>query len=189
MTLLNKGVRSNCSQFRVLVGGGILLGLAACASKVPESIRVAPASQPSVAQVRQAPDRYAGADVRWGGELVEVRNLSKSTELEVLGRRLDSDGEPRPNSKAEGRFLVRVREFIDPADYETGQLVTVAGKLNGTFEGKVGDYDYLYPVVDAEVTYRWPDPVYGPIYYPSYPYHGPYWPHRYYGWPYYPWLY
>jgi len=188
--MVQKGrMRSHFSQLAALTGWVVFLALAGCASKLPESIRVAPASQPSVEQARQSPERYAGAEVRWGGELVEVRNHSKSTELEILGRQLDSDGEPRPSSKAQGRFLARVSEFIDPADYQTGQLLTVAGKLNGMVEGKVGEYDYLYPVVDVVQKHRWPDPVLSRVY-PAYPwpYYGPYWPHRYYGWPY-PWWY
>lgn len=191
-------VRVHFSQLPALTGGVALLALAGCASKVPESIRVAPVSQPSIEQAQQSPQRYAGAAVRWGGELVEVRNSSKSTELEILGRKLDNDGEPRPSSKAQGRFLARAGEFIDPADYQNGQLVTVAGTLNGMVEGKVGEYDYQYPVVDVVQTYRWPDPLQTPVY-PAYPwpyygpywphrYYGPSWPHRYYGWPY-PWWY
>ncbi len=190
MMIRNGNLRRYFSQLPAILGGVVALGLAGCASQLPESIRVAPAAQPTVEQARQAPQLYAAADVRWGGELVEVRNQSASTELEILGRRLDSGGEPRPGSQAQGRFIARVGEFLDPADYQTGQLLTVAGKLNGVVKGKVGEYDYLYPVVDALHMHRWPDPVQGAVY-PGYPwpyygpYYGPWWPHRYYG-PY-PW--
>lgn len=180
-------VRQYFSQLPAILACTVLLVLVGCASKLPESIRVAPASQPTIDQARHAADRYVGTAVRWGGELVEVRNQRASTELEILGRQLDSDGEPRPNSNAQGRFIARVEGFIDPADYQSGQLLTVAGKLSGKVSGKVGEYDYLYPVVDVAQVHRWPEPVQNVIY-PAYPgpYYGPWWPHRYYGWPY-PW--
>jgi len=68
----------------------------------------------------------------------------------------------------------------------------VTGTLQGTVSQKVGDYDYAYPRVEADVVYLWPkrsvyagypyDPYWGP-WGPSYygPWAGPFWGDGYWG--------
>jgi outer membrane lipoprotein len=184
-TTAGRGRRHYSTGFLCAAGGLLLLG--GCASKVPSAIREAPPDQPTAAAARAATEPLRGQAVRWGGELVAVRNLAKTSELEILARRLAGDGEPDPDSAAEGRFIGRVAGFVDPADYQTGDLITVAGVLAGRVEGKVGDYVYPYPVVEVRQWHRWPEPVQTPAYAPyPWPYHHPWWPYRPYGWPYYP---
>ncbi len=172
----------------------VLLALAGCASTVPQAIRAMPADQPTVVAARAAPEALRGSAVRWGGELIRIRNLPEHSELEILARRLDGDGEPDPDSPGEGRFIARVPGFIDPADYAPGDRVTVAGVLDGSSEDKVGDYPYIFPIVAAREHYRWPDPVPAasyyryPHYYAPWPYYYPWRPYHFYpfGWPH-PW--
>jgi len=156
--------------------------LAGCAAKLPREIREAPPSQPTASDARQDPQRWSGARVRWGGELLGVTNLEQATELEILARTLESDGEPEPDAPADARFIARIERFLDPAEYADGERITVAGRLGGVREGLVGEYRYLYPVVEVEVLHRWPEPVEPARYaYPPYfgwPYHDPWWPHR-----------
>lgn len=182
-----QGRRYSSPFVRVASACVLGLALAGCASDLPQTIRVAPAEQPDLATARTDAERLRGRPVRWGGELVELRNLAKASELEILARRLDSDGEPDPDSAAQGRFIARVAGFVDPADFKTGDRVTVAGVLAGTAEGKVGDFVYRYPVVAVRDYYRWPERVARPAYGPyPWPYYDPWWPYRPYGWPY-PW--
>jgi outer membrane lipoprotein len=163
-----------------------LLLLAGCASKLPQEIRQAPPDQPTISQARQQAEGLTGRTVRWGGELVTVTNRTASTELEILGRPLDRDGEPDTGGEAQGRFFADYEGFLDPADYLAGQRVTVSGTLRGVRQGYVGEYPYRYPVVAVSTLYRWPEPQSVGAYPPAYwwPYYDPWWPHRYAVWPY-----
>ncbi|MFM1891695.1 MAG: hypothetical protein RLZ44_772 [Pseudomonadota bacterium] len=165
----------------------LLMLLSGCASKVPLAIREAPPDQPSVAAARAAGEPLRGRAVRWGGELVAVRNQAERSELEILARQLARDGEPDPDGPAEGRFIARIEGFVDPADYQSGDRITVSGTLVDRVASKVGDYLYRYPVVEVRQWYRWPEPIPAPAYAPyPWPYPDPWWPYRPYGWPYYP---
>ena len=139
-----------------------LLGLAALAgcatSSAPESVRRAPEGAPGLEQVRSDPARYAGRTVRWGGEIVELRNEAEATWLEIVERPLGRGGEPAASDRSAGRFYARVPGFLEPATYATGRTVTVVGRLEGTVGGEIGDYDYEYPVVAVTDHYLWPLP-------------------------------
>jgi outer membrane lipoprotein len=161
--------------------------LTACATPVPQAIRIAPAAAVSVTQVQQDPTKYVGQRVRWGGTIIAVENGKHTTGIELLARPLDSDGEPRADLPGVGRFIARIPAFADPAEYPKDRLLTVVGKVEGIETRPVGDYPYRYPVVAAETRYLWPQPVrpaylypypypwYGPWYGPWYPPWGPWW--------------
>ncbi len=134
----------------------LALALAGCASRIPQTIRTAPAQPLTVAQAQQSPDRLKGQRVRWGGSIVSTVNLAQTTEIEVLSRPLDREGEPRTWLSGEGRFIARVSGFVDPAEYAKDRELTVEGPLMGLSTRKVGDYPYAYPVVAAETRYLWP---------------------------------
>ena len=160
----------------------LVLLLGACASKVPEPIRKGPDTTVHVGEARQSPQTFTGSEIRWGGTIASVRNERDATILEVVSRRLDSDGRPYEEDRSEGRFLARAQGFLDPALYEAGREVTVRGRLAGAREEPIGEFRYTYPIVAAEHLYLWPKRVpataypYDPFwYYPWYPW----------GWPYY----
>ena len=170
----------------------VLLG--ACASQVPQHIREAPADNPSLQQVREHAADYLGRQVRWGGMIIETGNREATTLLTILGRPLYKGGEPKFTDDSAGRFIAIVPEFLDPQVYAPDRQVTVAGPLLRTETGKVGEYPYTYPVIQADAWYLWPkknkwprgypapwwqDPWYYDAWYPySYPY--PYrYPYRY----------
>ncbi len=141
-----------------LLAGFLAAGmLAGCASTgVPEAVRKAPADAPALAQVRADPPAYEGAAVRWGGEVAEVRNEAEATWLEIVQRPLHGSGEPQPADRSEGRFLARVAGFLEPSSYAAGRRVTVTGRIDGTVDGAIDEYDYRYPVVAVEAHYLWP---------------------------------
>ena len=131
--------------------------MAGCASPVPAGIRT-PAPRPLTVQAaRQAPEEHIGERVRWGGSILEVINLPDSTEIEVLARPLRDGGEPVADADAQGRFIVRVGRFVDPAEYPRDRLLTAAGVLSETLTRDVGRYPYLYPVLSASTLYLWPE--------------------------------
>lgn len=123
-----------------------------------------------------------GAKVRWGGEIIKTEPGPQETCFYLLSRPLDSEARPKSGSNIEsgGRFVACRAGFYDPEVFARGREVTVTGTLHGTVSKKVGDYDYAYPRVDADVVYLWPKRVvvqYPPGYYDPFwgPGWGPYW--------------
>lgn len=116
----------------------------------------------------QAVDRSLGAKVRWGGTVVETRPQPDRTCIEILAHELDRNSRPTLSDDANGRFIACRDEFIDPEIFVKGREVTVVGELSQFQDGKVGEFDYQYPLVTADSVYLWPEradyPAYG--YYP-----------------------
>lgn len=138
----------------------VLVLLAACASQqVPEKVRLDSPDSISVEQAQTDPEAAQGKPVRWGGDILEVRNLQESTDIVVLRRGLFSGGEPRPKGGEARRFVARIGGFLDPADYRPGRRLTVAGRLDGVQILKVGEYAYPHPRVLVEQHHRWDEYV------------------------------
>ena len=152
----------------------LVLILAGCATNVPDAVRQAPAKALSVAQVQQAAEKYVGRDVRWGGEIIFLENGSDSTDMAVLATKLGSNGKPDVDGALDARFIARVGEFLDPAEYAEGRRVTVTGVITGMESRLVGEYAYSYPLVQVQAYHLWPKEkprinnyYYGdPFYYP-----------------------
>jgi outer membrane lipoprotein len=177
-----------------------LLTAGGCATSVPSAIRAPLQAVPTVAEVQQAPEQHIGRQVRWGGSILGVQNLADSTEIEVLARPLEDDGEPRASGAEAGRFIVRLPGFVDPAEYPKDRLLTVVGPITGLVTRDIGAYPYRYPVVAASSRYLWPEaepptayPYPWPWFYGQYgygpwyaPWYGPWYGPRYRPW-YGPW--
>lgn len=131
-----------------------LLGLAACA---PAPIyKVAPGTLAATPmQVAQAPERYAQAQVIWGGRVVGVRNLPDHSEIEILAYPLDASQRPSFGAGATGRFLAVVPGYVEAMNYPAGAPITVDGRLAGSRAGKVGEADYVFPLVQVAQSHVW----------------------------------
>lgn len=124
-----------------------------------------------------------GNRVRWGGEIIKTEPGPQQTCFYLLSRPLDSQARPKTGNTGEnlGRFVACRNGFYDPEVFVRGRELTVTGTLHGTVSQKVGDFDYAYPRVEADVVYLWPKrPVisaYPPGYYDPFwgPGFGPYW--------------
>jgi outer membrane lipoprotein len=128
--------------------------LAACAPApiyrpAPDAVAATPM------QVAQAPERYAHGSVIWGGTVVAVRNLAGDSEIEVLAYPLDGSQRPRLDGTAAGRFIATLPGYVEPLDYPAGAPVTVSGTLAGSRAGKVGQADYVFPLVKVVQSHRW----------------------------------
>ncbi len=146
------------------------LGLASCAS-VPTQLQGQFATT-TPSQAASGP--ASGQEVRWGGTIIKVNPDRQRTCFEVLGRKLDINARPQLRSNSNGRFMACTNGFHDPEEYARGREITVVGQLNGTDEGKVGDFDYVYPHVDATSVYLWPQRTYYPRAWGG-PYYDPFW--------------
>jgi outer membrane lipoprotein len=153
--------------------------------------------EPSTVYDAQASD-LTGQRVRWGGTIVSTTPEKDHTCLEIVSKPLDSRARPRPVDETYGRFDACGKGFYDPQIYSRGRDVTVVGTVEGSRTGKVGEYEYPFPRVDAETILLWPElPQYdygSGYYYPYpagvyvgpawYPYYYPYWwgAYPYWGW-------
>lgn len=160
--------------------------LTACAGNVPRELGEHPPKALSLRQVQADNERYLGDEVLWGGEILSLRNGVHSTEVEVFARALFRDGEPRPDGGDRIRFIARVKGFLDPAEHKAGTRLTVRGRLGGAVTRPVGEFPYLYPVVEVEVFHLWPkfEPPPQSVWVRD-SFYDPWWPWRPYGpWPY-----
>jgi len=147
-------MRRNTFRFSRWLAPLAVLALAACApapiyKPLPGAVIVTPM------QVSQTPERYTSGDVIWGGRIVQVTNLSDHSEVEVLAYPLDSSQRPKANDSGNGRFIVAMPGYVEPLDYPSGSLITVSGKLNGSRAGKVGEANYVFPLVSATQSHVW----------------------------------
>jgi outer membrane lipoprotein len=95
----------------------------------------------------------------WGGAIVDSRNLSATTEFQILAYPLQKNGRPDLAKKPTGRFIAVVKGYLETADYTTGRQVTLSGQLKAIRPGKVGEAEYLFPVLEANEIQLWPAPA------------------------------
>ncbi len=105
--------------------------------------------------IAQNPGRYKGVLVIWGGEIIQTRNLKEGSQIVVLQRSLGYSEEPLMESNSGGRFLVFYKGFLDPAIYEKGKLITVAGIIEGEKALPLDQINYSYPFVDVQEIHLW----------------------------------
>ncbi|WP_415227634.1 Slp family lipoprotein [Psychromonas sp.] len=134
----------------------LIMLLSGCASVVPTAINNIPAPDISVDEVRVDIEKFYGSRVRWGGVISKVENKAEQTWIEVVSRKLSSNGQPSSGSKSSGRFIARFSGFVDPLEYKVGALLTVAGSLTGEHVALIGEYLYSFPVVTVSAVYLWP---------------------------------
>lgn len=132
-----------------------LLALAACA---PAPIYKASPSTVSTAPniVAQSPAQFTNADIIWGGRVVEVRNLTDRSEVEIVGYPLDSSQRPKlDNNGGWGRFIAVMPGYVEAFNYPTGALITLTGRVTGTRDGNVGQANYVFPLVSVAQSHVW----------------------------------
>lgn len=148
---------------------------AGCSSPVSKSVRGEIDPGVSFEQLRARPESYEGKTLLLGGEILRTINRQEGTTIEVLQKRLDRWGRPRDEDDTKGRFLVFTERFLDPAVYSHGRRITVAGKVTGSQVEKIGEVDYVYPLLHEREIRLWQDrPSSVPYYpYPVWYYWGP----------------
>jgi outer membrane lipoprotein len=125
-----------------------------------------------------------GELVRWGGTLVAATPSANETCFEILGRELNESARPRTTADVSaGRFLACRDGFYDPAIFAPDREVTVTGRIAGYETRRIGEYDYRYPRVAADVVYLWPERREVDVYRhaPLWPVYRPFWWGGYYG--------
>jgi outer membrane lipoprotein len=144
-----------------LLAVATLLGAAACS---------APISKPSMHLVdpgltfevlRQDPNRHVGRYLLVGGAIAEVRgSTGGGSELEVVQFPTNPRGKITASNRSAGRFIAMDSAFRDPAIYYPGRLVTLVGQVVGSQVRRLGEAEYLYPVVTVHELHLWAPETY-----------------------------
>ncbi len=98
-----------------------------------------------------------GTSVRWGGRIVDVEPQANRTCFEMVSTYLGDSARPYWGSDdTGGRFIACRTGFYDPAVFEKNREVTFVGRIAGYENRRIGQYDYRFPRVEADVVYLWP---------------------------------
>ncbi|RXR00910.1 Slp family lipoprotein [Pseudoxanthomonas composti] len=157
--------------WRGLAVASLALALASCAT----------APKPLQGQFNPITPRDAttagqpGAQVRWGGSIVETKPGPDATCFQLIGRPLSATGRPQRSDPdaTDGRFIACRAGFYDPAVFAPGREVTFIGRVEGVENTKIGEYDYRLPRMQADVVYLWPEIQ--DVQVRPYPYPDPFW--------------
>lgn len=162
-----------------------LLSLSACSMFPDEIATENEAALVDYAQATANPQQTVGQSARWGGVIADVRNGKDFTIIEMVNFPLKSWGRPIVKDQTNGRYLVLIDGFVDPAVYKKGRSLTVLGTLEAPQKGKIGEYTYLYPVIKASGYHLWEKEVeqlaeidYAPLWF-RHNFYSPYYPYPY----------
>ncbi len=138
------------------IGIWLLLLSLGCAAGISHQVRSQVTYAGPFSDVQKVPDKYIGEIVMFGGKILNNQSSPASSELIVLQLRTDSQDRPKDDDQSEGRYLIQSDQFLDPAIYKKGVLLTVVGKLSGSEARAIGEFDYVYPKLKAIEIKLWP---------------------------------
>ena len=96
-----------------------------------------------------------GKRVLWGGVIIDSKNLTNKSQLEILAYPLTSSHRPNLDKEPLGRFLASKEAYLETKDYTQGRLITILGTLEKRVAGKIGESEYIYPVANIEESFIW----------------------------------
>ncbi len=101
------------------------------------------------------PDLSYGKIALWGGIILNTLNLENTTQIEILAYPLNTSYKPSQENQPLGRFIIQHKDYLEPATYAQGRLITVLGSISDNQNGKVGESTYIYPVINAQQIHLW----------------------------------
>ena len=141
-----------------------------------------PAGNPSLASVQANITAHHNKHVAWGGLILGIEVKQTYSVVSMLAKPVDNFGQPVQTDQSSGRFLAHFSGFVDPAIFTAGRELTVSGTIQGSETRKIGEFDYVLPIVNVENYRLWSVPppqnynasgywMYDPWYpwYPAYP--------------------
>jgi outer membrane lipoprotein len=130
----------------------LMMTLSACVS-IPEPLQGEyPVNLPAQSNIGQV-----GSNVRWGGNIIATNPEAHQTCIEILGKQLDDVSRPVEQEESQGRFIACKSGFQDPEVFKAGREITITGRLERLEPRNIGEYEYRYPIVSADVIYLWPE--------------------------------
>src|SRR5215475_14153690 len=133
----------------------IVWGETGCIAVMSAQVRQQADRTLAFGQLYATPEAYTGRTVILGGYIVRIWNVPGVTFLDVLQRPLDADDRPILAQQSEGRFIIRCAQYLDPLTYSAGRMVTVAGRILGTYTDTEGERDIAYPLLASVELYLW----------------------------------
>jgi outer membrane lipoprotein len=152
----------------------LVLLLTACVHPITKEVREQIDPKTTFAMVSENPMAFLDQHLLIGGAVIAIENNEEGSMLEVLEWRLSRWGEPSHLDDSGRRFLVKTSELLDPARYEPGTLITLAGVVLGHEARLSGEHEYDYPVFELTEIHLWHTPFRYGIHNnldPSYPYY------------------
>ena len=148
----------------------LFIGMAIAGCRHTISLPVRQQAEPRLlfSELRQNPDAFDGRTVIIGGDVLSTRNMAQHTFIEVLQKPLDALEVPIITDQTEGRFMARCDGYLDPAVYDKGRQITIAGRVLGSHMGKVGDAQYVYPLISCIEIHLLPKQTVISVYEPGY---------------------
>jgi len=135
-----------------------------CQHTISETLRQQADPTISFEALRKEPDAFKGRTVILGGDILKTQNTQQRTSIEILQKPLDHYEAPLITDQTAGRFIAQCDRYLDPAIYDRGRQITVAGKVLGSYAGQVGESDYLYPLISCGEVHLWPQVSQEPAY-------------------------
>jgi outer membrane lipoprotein len=143
------------------------IALSGCTSALSnQSIREAD-DKITFPDLQRQPERYRGAVVIFGGQILETVVKEGETRVQVLQLPLGAQQRPDNMAASQGRFIVLYKRFADPLIYEKGRKITVAGVVEGDQVIMLNDGPYNVPVLLERETHLWKTEDYYPAYAPG----------------------
>lgn len=133
----------------------VLILLSSCSSVISRETLRGVNRTVTFSDLIKDPDRFMGQAILLGGEIIQVHNSVEETWIEILHRPLGANDRPREEAPSGGRFMVRHEGFLDPAVYQPGKMITVAGPVEEKRIQVLGEIDYTYPVVGDQEHSLW----------------------------------
>jgi outer membrane lipoprotein len=142
----------------------VIAFIAGCARPFPSRITDQVDKKVSFADLHKDPGSYKGKWVMFAGVIVgSITERDGSTYLELVQKPADSQGRPLRTDESGGRFIAVSKQFLDPAVYRGGRVITVVGQVIGDSVKPLGGMAYRYPLLAVEALHLW-EPSYGPRY-------------------------
>ncbi|NGZ12556.1 Slp family lipoprotein [Vibrio aestuarianus] len=153
-TLANNKLTCHSFISKIVLLLSSVLMLSACSS-LPESLKASGENVFTDYSSWVNSPVAVGSEVRLGGVIANVTNLTNQTRIEVVNLPIGSSGKPDISQEPQGRFVGYVDGFVDPVTYANGRLITVIGVGTPAEQKKVGEYQYTFPVMAVKGAHLW----------------------------------
>ena len=134
----------------------LVIVLAGCASGLSRQSLAKVTYTGTFTALQENPDRFVDEIALFGGKIIETNTSPSSSELIILQMPLDHNNRPENPDRSSGRFLVQTEQFLDPAIYQNGVLLSTVGVIKGEQARAIGGFNYVYPVLEAVEIKLWP---------------------------------
>ena len=143
-------------QTKHILGIFLVMLVVGCAAGITQQSRSRVTFTGSFSELQKTPDSFIDEVVILGGKILEIQSSQTSSEVIVLQLPLGSNSRPVNSDQSKGRFLVRSDQFLDPAIFQKGRLLTVVGTLESSQARAIGGFKYVYPILEAIEIKLWP---------------------------------